>query len=73
MGKAIIVLLAIALAVWIGVQLGDQALAVVVGAVFGVIAGVPTSLLLLLALARHNMQRHDQTVIYYPDSNKYLE
>lgn len=47
------IIVAICLAVFIGYRLGDNALPVVIGCVFGVLAGLPTSMLLLLVLSRH--------------------
>jgi hypothetical protein len=48
---------AIALAVVVGKQMSAEAMAVVVGVVCGVAAGIPTSVLLLLALSRRDRQR----------------
>jgi hypothetical protein len=48
--------LAAALAVAVGRQMSNEAMAVVVGIVCGVVASIPTTLLLLVALTRRNPQ-----------------
>jgi hypothetical protein len=49
----------IALAVVVGKQMSAEAMAVVVGVVCGVAAGIPTSLLLLIVLSRRERQRFE--------------
>jgi hypothetical protein len=60
MGKRAMVILgsvfAVALAVVVGRQLPTEAMAVVVGVVCGVVAAIPTSLLLLVVLTRRERQ-----------------
>lgn len=53
--------LGIGLAVFIGWKLEDQALAVLVGIICGVVTGVPTAALLLMAITRRRMRK----VTYY--------
>ena len=48
----------IALAVVVGNRMSAEAMAVVVGVVCGVAAGIPTSALLLVVMARRDRQRH---------------
>lgn len=50
----------IALAVVVGKQMSAEAMAVVVGVVCGVAAGIPTSVLLLVVFSRRDRQRSDQ-------------
>ncbi|MGQ9597956.1 MAG: hypothetical protein ACUVWZ_00905 [Anaerolineae bacterium] len=50
-------ILAVATAVFIGMQMSSEAMAVVVGVVCGVVASIPTSFLLLLFLSRWEKQR----------------
>jgi len=48
---------AVALAVVVGKQMSNEAMAVVIGVVCGVAAGIPTSVLLLVVVARRDAQR----------------
>ena len=63
---------AVTLAVVVGKQMNTEAMAVVVGVVCGVAAGIPTSLLLLVVLTRRERQqtevaqRHHQQGNYPP-------
>lgn len=50
----------IALAVIVGKKMSADAMAVVVGVVCGVAAGIPTSVLLLVVLTRRDRQRMDE-------------
>lgn len=50
-------ILVVAMAVIIGTQMSPEAMAVVVGVVCGVVASIPTSLLLLIVLNRWEKQR----------------
>jgi hypothetical protein len=49
----------VTLAVFVGKQMSAEAMAVVVGVVCGVAAGIPTSLLLMVALTRRERQRSE--------------
>jgi hypothetical protein len=49
----------IALAAVVGSRMSAEAMAVVVGVVCGVAAGIPTSVLLLLAMSRRDRRRYD--------------
>jgi hypothetical protein len=49
----------ITLAAVVGSRMSAEAMAVVVGVVCGVAAGIPTSVLLLLAMSRRDRQRYD--------------
>lgn len=64
MGKQVIVILgsvfAVALAVVVGKQLSTEAMAVIIGVVCGVAAGIPTSVLLLVVLTRRERQAMDR-------------
>lgn len=51
---------AVALAVVLGKQMSTEALAVVVGIVCGIVASIPTSLLLLVVLTRRDRQRVEE-------------
>jgi hypothetical protein len=51
---------AIALAVVVGKQMSAEAMAVVVGVVCGVAAGIPTSILLLIVLTRRDRKRTEE-------------
>jgi hypothetical protein len=48
---------AVTLAVFVGKQMSSEALAVIIGVVCGVAAGIPTSLLLLVAVTRRDRPR----------------
>jgi anti-sigma factor RsiW len=48
---------AVTLAIIVGKQMTTEAMAVVIGVVCGVIAGIPTSILLLVALSRRDSVR----------------
>lgn len=50
-------ILAVAMAVIIGTRMNPEAMAVVVGVVCGVVASIPTSLLLLVVVSRWEKQR----------------
>lgn len=50
----------IALAVVVGKRMSAEAMAVVVGVVCGVAAGIPTSLLLLVVMTRRDRQRSEE-------------
>ena len=50
----------VALAVVVGKQMSTEAMAVVIGIVCGVAAGIPTSVLLLIALTRRDRQRAEE-------------
>ena len=50
----------VALAVVVGKQMSTEAMAVVIGIVCGVAAGIPTSILLLIALTRRDRQRAEE-------------
>lgn len=62
--KRIVVVLAmifiVTLAVVVGKRMSAEAMAVVVGVVCGVAAGLPTSVLLLMAMTRRDRQRMEQ-------------
>jgi hypothetical protein len=64
MGKRAMMILgsvfAVALAVVVDKQLSPEAMAVVIGVVCGVAAGVPTSLLLLVVLTRRERQKMER-------------
>lgn len=51
---------AITLAVVVGKQMSTEAMAVVIGIICGVLASIPTSLLLLLVLTRRERQKEDE-------------
>ena len=55
------VLGAVALAVVVGQKLSGEAMAIVIGVVCGVAAGIPTSALLLVVLTRRDRQHADET------------
>jgi hypothetical protein len=54
------IVFAVTLAVVVGKQMDTEAMAVVVGVVCGVAAGIPTSLLLLVVLTRRERQQSEQ-------------
>ncbi len=51
---------AITLAVIVGRKMSTEAMAVVIGVVCGVAAGIPTSILLLVAFTRRDRQRNEE-------------
>jgi hypothetical protein len=61
-GKLVVVIglvFVITLAAVVGSRMSAEAMAVVVGVVCGVAAGIPTSVLLLLAMSRRDRHRYD--------------
>ncbi|HEY66483.1 MAG TPA: hypothetical protein G4O02_18180 [Caldilineae bacterium] len=60
------VLFVITLAVVIGQRMSTDAMAVVIGVIFGVVASIPTSLL-IMAASRRSSQDHSTMSPSYPD------
>jgi hypothetical protein len=59
-GAVFALVFGVTLAVFVGRQMTAEAMAVVVGVVCGVAAGIPTSLLLLAALTRRDRQHEEE-------------
>jgi hypothetical protein len=56
LGVALIAIFVVALAIMVGKRMSAEALAVVIGVVCGVAASIPTSVLLLVVLNRHERE-----------------
>lgn len=59
-GVGLGLIFAITLAVVVGKQMSSEAMAVVIGVICGVAAGIPTALLLLVVLTRRDRSRLDE-------------